>query len=321
MILPKGNMIYENLNSSFTNFAELLTDLRANQTTGYVLISFWDYEGVLFLDSGNIINAIEESEDKRNTGQGAIDTLLAKAKEKDGSISVYSLAPDLVMMLAGAVDGEIVYKELTSDFTNFENLIKKLKIEQQTGYIEVLTKDRNSTATIFIRAGEPVESILSTDGKTVSETGIHPKVYEVVNSSGAIFNVYKSGLTTNGSNIAANFDVSQLLKFWGDVIVYVENKFDGDDFNSAFKKALIAKADDYPFLDPFAAEFSYSDGKIKFAGNVTSNFSKGIAAVLRDVFSKISDSNISLEIGNIKKLHRETIEQYSLEDELNNLLK
>ena len=44
----------------------------------------------------------------------------------------------------------------------------------------------------------------------------------------------------------------------------------------ATPETLIALANDYPFLDPFAAKFSYQDGKVSFNGDVKKNFSQGI---------------------------------------------
>lgn len=321
MILPKGEVIYENLNTSFTNFGELLSNLKVNQITGYVLVSFWEYEGVFYLDSGNIVSAIEEYKNSRKIGQDAITGLLSKAKQKDGMISVYKLSPDLVAILAGAVKSEIVYKELTSDFTNLEKLIEKLKIEQHTGYIEIMTKDEKSTAIIFIQAGEPIESILSTKDKVTSNSGIHPQIYELVKLNGAVFNVYKAGLSINSSDISYSFDISQLLDFWGIVIATIENKFESGKFDHSFRTSLIDKADNYPFFDPFADEFKYANGKITFEGSISTNFSKGMAEVLNDLIIQISDTNIRDEIEIIKKSQSEIIDKFALEDILNNILK
>jgi hypothetical protein len=39
---------------------------------------------------------------------------------------------------------------------------------------------------------------------------------------------------------------------------------------------LIDKANDYPFLDPFAAQFQYENGEVGFKGEVKKNFSQGV---------------------------------------------
>lgn len=321
MILPKGEAIYENLNTSFTNFGELLSNLKANNITGYVLVSFWEYEGVFFLDSGNIINAIEEGENSRNIGQEAVVGLLNKAKQKDGLISVYKLSPDLVTILAGTGKSEIVYKELTSDFTNLEKLIDKLKFEQHTGYVEILTNDKLSTAIIFLQAGEPIKSILLTGEKVTSNSEIPPQIYELVGLNGAVYTVYKAGLSINSSDTFYSFDMSQVLDFWSVVIAAIENNFEPEQFDRLFRTVLINKADDYPFLDPFAEEFKYAKGKITFKGNMSTDFSNGIAEALNDLIIQISGTTIHDEIDKIKKSQSEVIEKFGLEDILNSILK
>ena len=41
------------------------------------------------------------------------------------------------------------------------------------------------------------------------------------------------------------------------------------DFNKILKKKFVENAEQYAFLDPFAAEFEYADQRIKFSGIAT----------------------------------------------------
>ena len=61
MILPKGEAVYENLRTSFVDLNSFLLSLKEDDFTGYVQLSFWDYEGILFLEAGEIVNATEEA--------------------------------------------------------------------------------------------------------------------------------------------------------------------------------------------------------------------------------------------------------------------
>jgi hypothetical protein len=65
MILPKGPAVHENLRTVFIDLNSFLQTLKEDNFTGYVQVSFWDYEGILFLEAGEIVNAFEESEGKR----------------------------------------------------------------------------------------------------------------------------------------------------------------------------------------------------------------------------------------------------------------
>ncbi len=85
MVIPKGKVIHEDLSTSYTDIDELLRDLRQNSFTGYCQVNFWEYRGTLFLDRGRIINAFEEAGSVHATGDRAIRSILAKAKQKDGA--------------------------------------------------------------------------------------------------------------------------------------------------------------------------------------------------------------------------------------------
>ena len=59
-----------------------------------------------------------------------------------------------------------------------------------------------------------------------------------------------------------------------------------------FKKAQVEKSDVYPFLDPFAAEFEYMQGKINFHGKVSAEV---LASGIKDCV-ELTLNKIPLEI-------------------------
>ncbi len=283
MLFPKQDAVYQNLNTSFTNFGELLVDLKENSFTGCVQVSFWEYDGILLLDNGNIINAVEEINGKLVSGQGAVKLVSTKAKEKDGAISVYSLKGDMVTMLASVVKSDVLFENLSTEFTSLEALISKLQAEEHTGYIKVNFQGGQQEGLIFILAGKVIESLLTNRGEEISGTNVLPRIIEFASSTGATFSVYKAAIEealSESEVIMVSFDLPQLLEVWGAVIGAVETVSDGmlgdGVFLNTFKDTLVAKADEYPFLDPFAAKFSYLKGKVSFSGEVKKNFSQGV---------------------------------------------
>ncbi len=250
MLLPKGLAVYENLNTSFTNFGELLLDLKANGSTGYVQVSFWEYEGILFLDNGNIVNAVEEAGVTRASAPEAVSSIAGKVQEKDGTISVYSLSADMVTLLASAVRSEVVHKDLGTDFTSLQQLIAKLQSEGHTGYVEVAMKDDKGAGIIFLQDGQAIESILSTDGYVISGAQILPRIIETASSLGAAFNVYRVSVMEafeESGAVMAGLEMPQLLEVWQEIIASVEKTIDGHSakghFLNTFKDILIGRAD------------------------------------------------------------------------------
>jgi hypothetical protein len=287
MIFPKKDAIYQNLNTSFTNFGELLVDLKENSFTGVVQVSFWEYEGILLLDNGNIVNATEEISGKIIAGQDAVKGVSNKAKEKDGTISVYVQNGEMITMLASVVKSKAVFENLSTEFTSLEALITKLRGEEHTGYIEVNFEGNQQKGYIFLLAGRVIDSLLSARGEEISGQAVVNRILDLSGSLGATFNVYKSAVEealSDSEMIKVSFNLPQLLEVWGAVIGAVESVVDdqlgADGFLNAFKDTLIAKADEYPFLDPFAAKFQYKNGTVTYSGEITKNFSQAIGESL-----------------------------------------
>jgi hypothetical protein len=296
MIFPRQDAVYQNLNTSFTNFGELLVDLKENSFTGCVEVSYWEYAGTLLLDNGNIVNAVEEIDDSVISGQDAVKRVTSKAKQKDGAISVYALKGEMITMLASVVKSEVVYENLSTEFTSLDALITKLQNEDHTGFIEVSFLGKQQAGYIFLLTGKVIESILSVGGEEISGPRVLPRIIELASSSGATFSVYKSAVEealSESEMIMVSFDLPQLLEVWGAVIGAVESAADGllgdEVFLNKFKDTLISKANEYPFLDPFAAIFSYQAGKVSFNGEVKKNFSQGVGEGLFSTIETLAE--------------------------------
>jgi hypothetical protein len=328
MIFPKGQTVYKDLNTSFTNIGELLLDLKANGFTGYVQVSFSEYEGILLLDSGNIVNAVAETEGRRKTGQEAVSNVTARAKDRNGAISVYGLSGEMVINLAGMVESEVVYKDLSTEFTSLDKLIAKLQSEEHTGYVEVVMKDDHGAGLIFLQAGQPIENILSINGDTVSGAVVLRRIIETASAVGAVFNVYQvtaEEASAESTQIMASFDLPQLLEVWGEIISSAERVTDGlsseGRFVNTFKDVLMERADDFPFLDPFAAEFEYRDGQVAFHGESVKNFSQGLGECLNATIGRLAAETprvdltgmIKTELQAVRERHAGAIEKFALE--------
>ncbi len=296
MIFPKQDAVYQNLSTSFTNFGELLVDLKENSFTGVVQVSFWEYDGVLLLDGGNIVNANEEINGAIISGQNAVTRVITKAREKDGTVSVFALKGDMITMLASAVKSEVIYENLSTEFTSLEALITKLQGETHTGYIEIKFQGNQQAGYIFFLDGKVIEALLTARGDEISGSNILARIIEVASSTGAIFSVYKAAVEealSESEMINVSFDLPQLLEVWGAVIGAVESSvdrlLDEGEFLKVFKETLIKKANDFPFLDPFAAQFKYQSGEVEFKGEVKKNFSQGVGVSLLETVESMAE--------------------------------
>ena len=333
MIFPKGRTRHQNLMTAYTDLPALLSTLKAEGFSGTVEVEFPEKKGILFIDSGEVINGEVkiEGEAKRMIGQEAIRYLLSISNQKDGVLTIYQLAPEQVVILASNLQHEILFKGLSTDFTRLDRLLIKLKEEKHTGFIEVFTRDQKPMGVLFLQEGEPVEMF------TVSETG--PSVFgrksisTVVESAvreGALLDVYRShGKRPAPEPLPAVKEdgLKEMIQIFEGVLSKAEKLVDGSSergiFRRIFKKSLIDKSEHYPFLDPFGGEFDYRDGAIQFLGEAKEReFTQGIGECLQTTIfyieeelpkSKMLPLKLRAEIESSLEPHRETIRRLGLE--------
>jgi len=300
MTLPRGKIVYENLNTSFTNFEELLADLKANQVTGAVHILLWEAEGILLLDNGSIVHAVELSEKSRKLAQDAVKSLLQKVTGKNGTISVYRFPAEVVTLLAETSNSEVIYKNLSSDFTQLEMLLNKLKDESHTGFVEIVTPENKHLATVFIQQGESQDCIVSQNDTVVAEPLDLPQLVARVNQQGAVFNVFKSGLPAKVQKLSILNENPAILGFWESILILLEKYFEPRAFERLLRQKQIDLAEKYPFLDPFAGEFSYAERKINLENTSGEDFSRGMVEVVRQIVPQIKNPNLRTELESLE---------------------
>jgi hypothetical protein len=299
MLYPKGQAVYENLNTSFTQLDAMMSELKSIQFTGYVQLTGWEYEGILLMDTGNLLNAIEESKGQCRFGPSAAEGVAAKGREKDGAISVYRLAPEMTQLLANLFNCEPLYKDLSNDLTTLDKLVAKMQGEKLTGYIQVKMLKSQNAGTIYMREGIVLDSAFNNRGNLLSGK-VMEQIIQAAATEPSTFTVYRADLAAvygNQLNLVDSFARQGMLTFWQDVLQTMEKTVDGASkaglFLTTFKRTCIDCATAYDFLDPFAAEFEYKDGHIKFDGQATvATFNEGLSRVL-----ELTVDNLKSQVG------------------------
>jgi hypothetical protein len=336
MIFPKGKTRHENLMTAYTDLSALLSTLKAESFSGTIEIEFPERRGILFIDSGEIINgeAKLDAGAKRLIGQEAIRTLLSFSNQKDGVLNIYQLSPEQVVILASSLHHEIVFKGLSTDFTRLDRLLLKLKEEKHTGFIEVFNKTQKPLGVLFFQDGEPVEMYtISDSGPSTFGRKSIPAFVESVIREGAILDIYRA----EGKKSVPQPEqplppgkgegLKEMIQIFEGVLSRAEKLVDGSSekgtFRRIFKKSLIEKSEQYPFLDPFGGEFDYRDGMIQFTGDVKERvFSQGLGECLQNTLayveeelpkSKMLPLKLRAEIESSLESHRDTIKRLGLD--------
>lgn len=351
MILPKGEIKHQNLLTAYTDLSALLSALKSEGFSGIVEIEFPEKKGAIFIDSGEILNAEikEKSSAERMIGQEAIQAFLTFSNQKNGVLNVYRFLPEQVALIANHLQHEVLFKELSTDFTRLDRLLLKLKEDKHDGFIEVLTKEKKILGVLFVEGGEPVEMFtIPESGPSVFGQKTIPIFLENVNKQGGtILNVYKSrgkfskkeksipeskpGAEPKpvvGSKLLAGGKegLKEVIPILQETLSNAEKLVDAASrngtFMGAFKKSLIEKAETFSFLDPFAGEFEYKEGTIRFSGQAgEKEFTEGILGCLNTTLILLQkelpkNKRLSLQLGaEIKsslEQHRDTLKRLGL---------
>ncbi len=342
MMFPKDSVVHGGLSTSFTSFDSLLGDLAARRHTGFVEVLHRGYTGLLFLSEGEVVNAWVEQEDGRGTGKVAARSVAERAAEKNGMINVYGARPDMVLLLHRLTDSRPLFRDLTSAFTSLDRLVAKLRDDGLTGYIEVEVGNGHR-GYIYLAGGEPVETVYTAEGRTVTGHAAMDGIMRDVATSDGTFSVYVEGSRDPAAEqppvmqpatpaavapSEAEGRREEVIGFWDDVLQSVEETVDSlakpGRFVLAFKEVLVARAVTYPFLDPFAAEFEYAGGKITFDGPLPAEFSKALGDCLSDAISKLAfqlkrtdlEGRVRARLAHVAARHAAIVERFSLFDDL-----
>ncbi len=328
MLLPKGQAVFEQLNTSFAQLDAMLGELSNDRFTGYVQVIAWDYEGILLLDTGNLVNAVEDSKGQRLVGPAAASKIGAKAREKDGTINVYRLSEEMTELLAGAVRNELVFKDLASDFTSLDKLIAKLGDEKHTGHVEIRQADGQQNATIFLRDGQVIESLMAKDGAVISGSGAYDDALKCAAQGAALFSVYRADVAkalARGDEMVGSIALHDTLSLWQSVFQRFENAVDTlvkpGAFLTALKREFVEHAKRFPFLDPFAAEFEYRSGTLEFTGQAPATqlnhgLSECLAQSLRRLIAenrnKVTWQTLQPTVGELRSKYGTRLEEVGL---------
>ncbi len=340
MIIPRGKVIHEALSTSFTDINELLRDLAENSFTGCCQVSFWEYEGILFMDTGKIVSALEEIQKDPPvciSGEKAVRSILAKSREKDGTVTVFRLSNELVATLAASLKSTIVLKDLTTELTSLEKLVQKLRKEEHTGYIEVILNNHEGKGYIYFQDGRVMESVYKSDeGELISGAQGLKKLLGLSAEVGAVFNVYKADVSSvieDTTKIMEGEVLDSVLSVFQNILFNLEKAINDTlgqgKFLEIFKRVLTAHANKYPFLDPFAGEFNYKDGTLTFEGTVTvDEFVEGVCDTIRRTVEEAAKRtpkekllyNIHYRFQTVKGEYKQDIENLKLPSRLPELL-
>ena len=295
IIIPMEKPAVQKLNSYYLKIDKLLEHYQGALGTGGIYFKSPISEGVVFFDEDNLLNGYYKDKKEEFKGSTALSKIKETASKNNYLVTVYYILPERVYFWANLSNAEPLYSDLSSEFTDLEALIKKMEKEKATGYIEVKFNQNSVGGLLFIYSGEVIGGA-SAQGEGALDRTVEYRDDLIKRSRefGGIFNVKKIQLSKitslPGSSVKSaprpavkpaktvkpkmlpQKNPQRVLNMLQDLLVLLEkvvrsNKRIKHDFETLLNKQFVDKVDQYDFLDPFAAEFRYSNGKVTFNGS------------------------------------------------------
>jgi hypothetical protein len=283
-IVPKGEPVVTGLNSYYLKIKQLLEHCQGEIGSGGVFFTAASGKGVVFFDQDEILSGYFQNRTEELTGQQAIDYLLDLPGHVNFSVSIYAIEPEDVYFWTSISSATIVYDNLSSEFTDIKALLRKLSQERLTGYIDVSIKNGDDRGMLFFQNGRIVGDSYSWTSEPDDEA--RNLLMDKTKSEGGVFRVFKIDPSQEAAQVAKatpeptaedvghqnSVDKEVVWPLLATLLYVLERLVEANKkirvpFSTLLKKKFIDKADRYSFLDPFAAEFEYTDKRVHYSGD------------------------------------------------------
>jgi hypothetical protein len=325
IIIPKEKPVVENLNSYYLDIRKLLEHYQGELGTGGVHFNALSAEGVVFFDKDDLLNGFFRDTQGDIEGKEAIDRLIKAADTHNFVISIYEIDADKVYFWANIPAAETIYKNLSTEFTDLEGLIKKMRSERLTGHIDVSIGDGKEGGLIFFDRGKVIGGSYSWDkeGLNRSQESLKALIRKTKESYG-IFHVSrilspgkKAESEPKETDQKASLNIVPMLE---ELLHIFERVVKADKalklgFSTALKRKFMEKADEFIFLDPFAAEFEYADQKITYTGNAgDEELAKGLTECVKEMAEELGvRAQLNEELAPWSKKHKKELNRINLD--------
>ena len=279
VVIPRQQPVLENLNIYYLNVRKLLEHFQGEIGTGGVYFKSHAAEGVIFFDQNELLSGFLQDRDIEITGQKAIERLLEAGNDYNFSVNIYEIGTEEIYFWASIPAAEKIYKDLSTEFTDLEGLIKKMSSEKLTGYIDVSIGNGSEMGLLFLINGKIMGGSYSwANGSPNLSKENQDLLIQKTKNLGGSFNVCRIPLTKSVTEPEADLtgpkQTDKAIEILEELLAIFEKMVRSKakkrfDFQKLLKRKLVEHADRYAFLDPFAGEFEYTEYKITFSGQAS----------------------------------------------------
>jgi len=304
-MIPKFDTYHNNLHSSFLIFDKFLEFLKNEFLNGFVLIEDNSKKAYMFMLEGEIQSCLNTT----NTGYKRIDPVeFSSLLTKNSFVSTCRCFHEQVDFFSKAHTAKRIYNLIAKDNIDPIKFISQYHTEKFTGYLETDEKVSRNKMYIYFYKGIILGTMNINNKdyhfeKTPDNTSIQNKI---INTD---INVYK--LLPDVRDPAK--DRRLLINCFEKIFNLLETQGNNNDFSLVWRKCALELSDKFVFLDPFAGEFNYKNGKIELWEKITLNTAAhGIDELIRLIAKRTAIPVIN--IMNIKNKYSNILADYEIKN-------
>ena len=288
IVFPREEPVLEDLNSYYLSGSKLLEHYQGHLDSGAIHFKSAASEGVIFFDKDGLLEGAYESREEKLRGKEAVERFLHGTNEDNYNIGVFKVEADELYYWTSILGAKRVYEDLSAEFTDLEGLIRKMAMEKLSGFIEISLSGPEEAGLVFFRNGLILGGVYSREeGKLIRAEESREAFVREAKKRGGVFHVSRIAPAGPGMGEGTTEIPQNILGPMEELAAVLETLMDRKrsgkgSFETLLRRKFIDLAETYPFLDPFAGEFTYRNRRIHFEGDADKGrVTEGLLAALK----------------------------------------
>src|SRR5262249_16610613 len=160
MFIPRGDIIYESLATSYVLVDALVADLCEGGFSGTVEVVLRDTDSFVVIAGGRVVAVLDKGSGHDCNAASPPSTpttvqhLAERYRRERGRVSIYSYSQLTAGAIAGRVNAQPLYMGLRTEFTDLEKMITKLSREHDREWFIEVNREDGTAALLHMRDGQ-----------------------------------------------------------------------------------------------------------------------------------------------------------------------
>ncbi len=167
VFLPKI-MLLEETSTPYSGLERLTDRIRRDKLSCILETRFSSGQGIMLFMDGDCIKTVLIGKDGKRAQ--APQLLEASIRTKEGRLTVHSIRPEIIPLLVGYVDDQVLFRNLNSDQIKFEDIVENLSESEFSGTLHLRSDEEQGL--IFIDEGKVIDAYFENEHALYSKEAI-----------------------------------------------------------------------------------------------------------------------------------------------------